>query len=156
EQGRTAGVELTTGEQIQASGFVASGLNPQQTFLDLLPADAVPAAVRAQAAKFQYNLLAPLFGLHLALEEPPRYPAAVQRPELDEAFMVLMGLEKFDQFQKIIEAHERGEVPATVAWGACPTLFDPSQAPPGRHTAFLWEKLPYALRGDPANWANEK
>src|ERR1051325_3840347 len=34
--GRAAGVELTTGEQIQASAFVASGLNPQQTFLELL------------------------------------------------------------------------------------------------------------------------
>jgi phytoene dehydrogenase-like protein len=28
-------------------------------------------------------------------------------------------------------------------WGACPTLFDPSQAPAGGHTAFLWEKVPY-------------
>jgi phytoene dehydrogenase-like protein len=37
-------------------------------------------------------------------------------------------------------------------WGACPTLFDPSQAPAGRHTAFMWEKLPYRLNGDPANW----
>jgi phytoene dehydrogenase-like protein len=37
-------------------------------------------------------------------------------------------------------------------WGACPTLFDASQAPPGRHTAFMWEKLPYRLHGDPASW----
>ena len=37
-------------------------------------------------------------------------------------------------------------------WGACPTQFDPSQAPPGRHTAFMWEKLPYRLGGDPAGW----
>ena len=29
-------------------------------------------------------------------------------------------------------------------WGACPTLFDPTQAPPGKHMAFMWEKLPYA------------
>src|SRR5437667_4886127 len=41
-------------------------------------------------------------------------------------------------------------------WGACPTLFDPSQAPPGKHTAFMWEKAPYALRGSPANWEIEK
>jgi phytoene dehydrogenase-like protein len=31
-------------------------------------------------------------------------------------------------------------------------LFDPSQAPPGRHTAFMWEKLPYRLHGDASNW----
>jgi len=154
--GRASGVELTTGEQIHASGFVASGLNPQQTFLDLMPAEGVAASVREQAAQFQYNLLAPLFGLHLALDEPPRYAAAELRPELNEAFMVLVGLEQFGQFHEIVAAHERGELPPPVAWGACPTLFDSSQAPPGKHAAFLWEKLPYALHGDPSNWARGK
>jgi phytoene dehydrogenase-like protein len=37
-------------------------------------------------------------------------------------------------------------------WGACPTLFDPSQAPANRHTAFMWEKLPYHLHGDAQTW----
>src|SRR2546427_4145211 len=59
--GRASGVELTTGEQIHAKVFVASGLNPQQTFLDLMPPEGVPPSVREQAAQFQYNLLAPLF-----------------------------------------------------------------------------------------------
>ncbi len=154
--GRVTGIELTTGEQLRASGFVASGLNPRQTFLDLMPAEAVPASVRELAAQFQYNLLAPLFGLHLALDEPPRYAATNLRPELNEAFMVILGLERFGQFHEIVAAHERGEIPSTVAWGACPTLFDPSQAPPGKHAAFLWEKLPYALHGNPLNWTREK
>jgi phytoene dehydrogenase-like protein len=153
---RVTGIELTTGEQIHATAFVASGLNPQQTFLDLLPPETVPATIRQQAAQFQYNLLAPLFGLHLALDEPPRYAAAATHRELNNAFMVLIGLERFDQFHEIVAAHERGELPSPVAWGACPTLFDPSQAPAGKNTAFLWEKLPYALRGDPSNWAKEK
>ncbi|MBI3418490.1 MAG: NAD(P)/FAD-dependent oxidoreductase [Verrucomicrobia bacterium] len=154
--GRASGIELTTGEQFHASGFVASGLNPRQTFLDLMPPEAVPASVREKAAQFQYNLLAPLFGLHVALDEPPRYAAANLHPELNEAFMVLIGLERFGQFHEIVAAHERDEIPSPVAWGACPTLFDSSQAAPGKHTAFLWEKLPYALRGDPFNWAGEK
>jgi len=154
--GRASGVELATDEQLHASGFVASGLNPKQTFLDLMPREAVPASVGNAAAQFQYNLLAPLFGLHLALDEPPRYAAAEQYRELNEAFMVLIGLERFGQFHEIVAAHERGEIPPPVACGACPTLFDSSQAPPGKHTAFLWEKLPYALRGNPSNWASEK
>src|SRR5437867_7142722 len=143
--GRTAGIELTTGEQIHASGVVASGLNPQQTFLDLMPTEAVPVSVREKAAQFQYNLLAPLFGLHLALDEPPRYAANARRPELNEAFMVLIGLEKFGQFHEIVAAHERGERPPTVAWGGAPPLFDPSQPLRGNHAAFLWAKLPKAL-----------
>lgn len=156
KNGKAAGVELASGEQIGARSFVASGLNPQQTFLELLTEGAVPAAVRERAAGFRYNLLAPLFGLHLALDEPPRYAASGQHPELNRAFMVIVGLERFGQFEEIVAAHERGEIPPTVAWGACPTLFDPSQAPEGKHAAFLWEKLPYALRGDPKNWQREK
>jgi phytoene dehydrogenase-like protein len=155
-QGRAAGVELADGERIEARAFVASGLNPQQTFLDLLDADAAPQAVRAAATSFQYNRIAPLFALNVALREPPRYRAAEQRPELGRAFMVILGLERLSQFHDIVEAHERGGVPPPVMWGACPTLFDPSQAPPGRHTAFMWEKLPYALRGDPHSWDAEK
>jgi phytoene dehydrogenase-like protein len=155
-RGRAAGVALANGEKILTDGFVVSGLNPQQTFLQLLPPASVPAVLQAQARGFQYNLLAPLFALQLALKEPPVWTAAAQRPDLAKAFMFIVGLEQFGQFHDIVGAHERGEIPAPVAWGACPTLFDPSQAPPGRHTAFLWEKLPYALRGDPRNWESEK
>ncbi len=150
-QGRAAGVELATGETLTAS-TVVSGLNPQQTFLDFLPPEAMPTEVRASATRFDYNLLAPLFALNVALAEPPRWSAAAHRPELERAFMFIVGLERFGQFHDIVAAHERGEIPATVAWGACPSLFDSTQAPPGKHTAFLWEKLPYALRGESRNW----
>jgi phytoene dehydrogenase-like protein len=112
----------------------------------------VPRPLREQAEAFQYNLLAPLFALNLILREPPRYAAASERPELAEAFMVILGLDHVDQFHDIVRHHEAGTIPPTVMWGACPTLFDPSQAPPGGHTAFMWEKLPYRLNGDPSNW----
>lgn len=149
--GRAAGVELATGEAISAD-VVVSGLNPQQTFLELLPREQLPPGLAARAGEFEYNLLAPLFALNVALTEPPRWSAAARHPELAHAFMFIVGLERFGQFHEIVAAHERGEIPSPVAWGACPSVFDPTQAPPGRHTAFLWEKLPYALRGDPRTW----
>ena len=140
ERGRVVGVETVEGEMIRA-GFVASSLNPQQTFLDLLsPSE----DLRKKAEKFEYNLLAPLFALNLVLKNPPRY----RNPELEKAFMVILGLEDYAQFHDIVRHHEAGTIPPTVMWGASPTLFDPSQAPPGGHTAFMWEKLPYRLKGD--------
>ncbi len=154
--GRAVGVELDDGEQIHADGFVASGLNPSQTFLDLLDAGDAPRGLRRRAKGFRYNLIAPLFAVDLALREPPRYAAARGDPELDDAFMVILGLERLSQFSDIVAAHERGEVAAPVVWGACPTLFDPSQAPPGNHTAFLWEKVPFRLRGDPTRWRDAR
>jgi phytoene dehydrogenase-like protein len=150
--GRACGVELAHGERIETNGFVVSGLNPQQTFLKLISADAIPQTLADQAAGFQYNLLAPLFALNLALREPPRYAAAAGDPALDKAFMVILGLERFEQFHEIVAAHEVGQIPPTVMWGACPTQFDPQQAPPGRHTAFMWEKLPYSVYGDSRQW----
>jgi phytoene dehydrogenase-like protein len=155
EGGRAVGVETREGEMIRARHLVASSLNPHQTFLELLDPSAVPPEIRVRAARFQYNLLAPLFALHLNLRESPRYLAAANHPELAHAFMTIVGLDHVDQFFDIIRHHEAGTIPPTVMWGACPTLFDASQAPAGKHTAFMWEKVPYRLRGDPANWDQE-
>ena len=141
------------GEFIRAKHFVVSSLNPHQTFLDLLDETLLPANIRHHVKSFQYNLLAPLFALHLNLREPPRYTASAKYPELEQALMVIMGLDHFDQFGDIVRHHEAGTIPPTVMWGACPTVFDPSQAPPGLHAAFMWEKLPYHLKGNP-DWSD--
>ncbi len=155
--GRVTGVQLPGGDEIRAKAFVASGLNPQQTFLEILDSEALPSEVRTKADAYQYNLLAPLFALNMALREPPRFTAAKHRPELNNAFMVILGLEKISQFHEIVKAHQDGRVPeATVMWGASPTLFDPTQAPSGMHTLFMWEKVPYALGGSADNWKAEK
>src|SRR5882724_4707254 len=61
ENGRAAGVETAEGEGIRARQFVASSLNPTQTFIDLLDETLLPREIREQVARFQYNLLAPLF-----------------------------------------------------------------------------------------------
>ncbi len=116
----------------------------------------LPAEWAERARNFRYNLLAPLFSLNVNLREPPRYRAADQLPELADALMVIVGIDDAERFGQIVSHHEHGTIPPTVMWGSCPTRFDPSQAPPGRHTAFMWEKLPYHLQGDPRNWDQER
>jgi len=155
ENDKVTGVETATGEFIRAN-FVASSLNPHQTFLDLLDQRLLPKGYAEKAAAFAYNLIAPLFALNVNLSEAPAYRAAQAHPELTRAFMVIMGLDHVDQFSDIVRHHEAGTIPPTVMWGACPTLFDPSQAPAGKHTAFMWEKLPYRLHGDAQNWDRER
>ena len=152
ENGRAAGVELTDGTTFMARQFVASSLNPHQTFLDLIEPAHVPEDWRRKAEAFEYNVIAPLFALNLNLEAPPVYSAAEHDPNLANPFMVILGLEHFEQYPEIVRHHEAGTIPPTVMWGACPTQHDPSQAPAGKHTAFMWEKLPYRLNGDPRNW----
>jgi phytoene dehydrogenase-like protein len=156
EKGKAVGVETSTGEIFLARHFVASGLNPQQTFLDLMDEAFVPKEWHEKAKNFQYNLIAPLFALNLNLNAPPQYKAAQNKPDLEKAFMVIMGLEDYKQYPDIVAHHERGTIPPTVMWGTCPTLFDPSQAPAGKHTAFMWEKLPYYFNGNAKNWDGHK
>jgi len=156
ENDKAVGVETEAGEFIRARHFVASGLNPQQTFLDLMDAKHVPQVWREKAAAFKYNLIAPLFGLNLNLNERPVYAAEKNFPHLSKALMVILGLEGYAQYPEIVEHHERGTIPATVMWGSTPTVFDPSQGPLGCHTAFMWEKLPYHLKGNAHNWDREK
>ena len=155
EPGRAAGVVTSEGERIDSRHFIASGLNPQQTFLDLIDPAYLPTSWRDQAATFRYNLLAPLFGLYLNLDEAPLYSAAETNPELDDAFMVLLGLQSATDFDDIVRAHEQGQLPPTVMWGSCPSRFDATQAPDNAHTAFMWEKVPFRLRGHADNWDAE-
>ncbi|HLA39958.1 MAG TPA: hypothetical protein VJ417_08175, partial [Candidatus Glassbacteria bacterium] len=151
KKGKAEGVELDSGETLRAD-FVVSGLDPQQSFIELLADAPLPDTWRKRTENFQYNLIAPLFALNLNLAEAPCYRAAENLPELEHALMVILGLEHYEQYPEIVACHEQGKIPATVMWGSCPTVFDPAQAPEGRHTAFMWEKLPYAVDGDPANW----
>lgn len=156
---RAVGIETTAGERIMARQFVASGLNPQQTFLQLIEQSHLPTAWRQAATAFKYNLLAPLFGIYVNLDEPPQYQAASQYPYIDDAFMVIMGLKSVTDFDDMVQTHDAGLVPPTVMWGSCPSKFDTSQAPDGAHSAFMWEKVPFRLRGEStdwqANWAAE-
>jgi phytoene dehydrogenase-like protein len=156
ENGKAVAVETKTGEIFRARNFIGSGLNPQQTFLELFDEELLPREWREKAKNFRYNLIAPLFGLNLNLNAPPKYSAAGNNPDLDKALMIILGLEHIQQYAEIVRHHENGTIPPTVMWGSCPTVFDPSQAPEGKHTAFMWEKLPYHLNGNAMNWDKEK
>lgn len=152
EGDRVTGVETSDGQKIGARRFVASSLNPNQTFLELLDEKFLPRDWTEKVGNFRYNLIAPLFALNVNLRQAPRYRAAQQHPEINQAFMVIAGLDRLEQFEMIVKHHQAGTIPPPVMWGSCPTLFDPSQAPGGCHTAFMWEKLPYQLHGNARHW----
>lgn len=152
EGGRAVAVE-TQGEKTPARRAVVSAVDIWQTF-DTLLSDENLAGLRERVARFRPDEFS-VFSVHLALREPPRYTAARRQPALDEAFKVAVGFEEGDVFDRLRSSIRRGVLPARPAfYAACPTRFDPSQAPPGYHTAFLWHPVPYELEG--ANWEEVK
>jgi phytoene dehydrogenase-like protein len=157
EGGRAAGVALADGTRVRAEQFVASTLNPQQTVLELTRPEPWPDAVVEQVRGYRYNQVGPLFGVNVALREPPAYRAAAGNPGISRAFMTILGLETPEVVAEMYRRHPVGEIsrPLTL-WGATPTVHDPSQSRDGIHTAFMWEKVPFALGGDPARWDDFK
>lgn len=154
EGGRAVGVRAQTGEEFRAGRGVVSALTPHQTFLELMDGDRHlgPDLVRAVRG-YRYSRWK-LFGGHLALAEPPRYRAAAWDPDCQRAVNLCIGYERPEDFDAHLGALAAGRPPETpgMQCGVF-TLFDPTQAPAGQHTALLWQVAPYDLaEGGPARW----
>jgi phytoene dehydrogenase-like protein len=153
EHGTARGVELQDGSFIAARRFVASSLNPAQTLLDLVGAEYLPLGLAERIERYQYAIVGPLFGVHLALHSAPAYRGVEFDPDAGRSFMSVLGLDRPEQIYELHDRLSAGRLPEPI-WmnSAVPTLHDPTQAPPGKHTAFVWQKVPYAIDGDGRRW----
>ena len=142
EGGRATGVALADGRTVGARKFVASTIDVHQTFEDLVGRAQIPAAFSEKLDKFQYTKWA-LFGLHLALNESPRFAAEKFDPNINRALKWSIGAETMED---LFAAHQQvmaGKMPDIVQFGSGPlSLLDPTQAPPGRHTSYAWHVMP--------------
>ncbi|MBI4613819.1 MAG: NAD(P)/FAD-dependent oxidoreductase [Planctomycetes bacterium] len=154
ENGRAAGVVLADGTTVRARRAVVSTVDPTQTFLSMLDPEDLPGDFVESVRGIRYGHGDVIFGVHLALAEAPRYPAAAFNPDIDRTFNVNIGYETPEDILEHYEEIDRGAVPATPRLEvAVNTLFDPSLAPPGKHTGLIWQFAPYDPEGrGPAAW----
>jgi phytoene dehydrogenase-like protein len=150
--GRVTAVVLDDGSHIRATRIVVSSLDPAGTLA--LAGEAHMGEDVAVAMRRYEQAAWSLATLHLALAEPPRYRAADSNPDAGRAYGVYFGADSSDELDKSFAEIAHGRLPERFSGnGACNTLFDPTQAPEGMHTAFWWPFAPYAL-GDagPSAW----
>src|SRR4051812_8834498 len=142
ENGRATGIELADGRTVRARQFVASTLDVHQTFETLIGREQLPNAFLKKIDDFQYTTWS-LFGLHLALNESPRFAAETFDPNINRAMKWSIGAETMED---LFAAHmdvQAGRVPKIVQFGSGPlSLLDPTQAPPGKHTTYCWHVMP--------------
>ncbi|WP_136162779.1 phytoene desaturase family protein [Sphingomonas flavalba] len=143
--GRATGVRLASDEVVTAADAVVASVTPTQLYGRLLPAEATPPQVRADAAAFRYGRGE--MQIHLALSAPPAWPD----PALGKVAMLHV-TDGLDAVSRAVNEAERGLLPAegTIVV-AQPTAVDPSRAPDG--AAILWIQLQEVprngeLRGD--------
>ena len=149
EGGRARGVTLADGRRFTARSFVASTVDVHQTFDEMVDRRELPPAYQAKLDRFHYTTWA-LYGLHLALDRPPAYTAEHFDPHVGQALKYNIGSETVAD---LITAHgevEAGRLPSRVQFGAgALSVLDPSQAPPGHHTAYAWHVVPHEIDGSP-------
>ncbi len=67
--------------------------------------------------------------------------------------MHIVGLEEYQDLVNLFEDCRSGQLPRKPFMnGATPSYHDPTQAPPGKATAFMWQLMTYNLWGNPLNW----
>lgn len=144
--GRATGVKLASGEVISAR-TVISNADPQRSMLQLLPANAVDAKLRAKLQ--DYDARGSMARIHLLIDELPDYigfPAGVQGPQ--HQAQAIMGA-SIENFERAWEAERRGEIPEDfVIEAVIQSTHDSTLAPEGKHTMTLGvQQLPFELSG---------
>ena len=159
ENGEATGARLQDGTEIKASKAVVCGAGHWQLVFSLVdPADWETtdhprAATFAPAIeRFRPDELA-IFTTHLALEEPPHWIGADEKPEIDEAVCVFWGLENAQDCYSQVEDIRAGRLNKVRGGAACThTVADPSLNTNGKHSTFTWEMSVYDVEGDGQNW----
>jgi phytoene dehydrogenase-like protein len=157
ENGTAKGVELDDGTQFMANKAVVSTIDIHQTFLKYVGEDKLDNDFVAMINAWQWEKWS-LCDLHLALEEPPHFKAAESNPDVDKAFMYVLGYESSDELRHEWDMMDTGELPEKAGYIASfPSVHDPYQAPPGRASGLLTQMAPFELKdGGSEKWLNYK
>lgn len=151
---RALGVELGDGTRAEAAKAVVTNVEPKKSFLRMVGEEFLPAAFATRVKNYHARGRS-LFVLHLALSEPPQYRAAAHNAPVNTAFSQEMFGGTVKEQVRAYHEVSMGVAPRKeMLQITLPTLFDPSQAPAGKHTAVVWQYSPYSLEsGGPQGWA---
>ena len=156
EDGRAVGIRLSDdamlpGEEIRAK-VIVSNVSARPTFLGMLGEDVIGTEMASRLKSFHYDEQV-LFGAYYSLAGDPEFASAEWDPGIQRAMMGYLGGETIDDMRRHNVNLVSGVIDDEVMgnWFV-PTRADPTQAPPGCHTAFLWVDVP----PHPRRWQGRK
>ncbi len=156
DNGRAIGVEKEDGTILEAEKAVISTLDQDQTFLKLVGEDKLEQEFASTVKAWQWEHWS-LLGIHMVLEEPPDFTVAKADPELNKSFVYILGYETSEDFLNHYKAIEQGKLSQKSGFNCCfPTIHDPSQSSPGKHTGLISEMAPYEIEGSADRWLKIK
>lgn len=151
EDGRAVGV-VARGVEYRAEKLVASNADVHQTLIGLVGEEHLSPLWAKRAKDFRFGpshvLATPMFCLY----EAPAYRSARWDPEIDKCFYTVVGYDGPDDMARYIRDAYSGLLPAPAAGTWVNSLWDRSQAPPGRHAATGWYFFPVASELSTEEW----
>jgi phytoene dehydrogenase-like protein len=145
EGNQAKGVELRDGTVLRANRFVASSINPHQTFLGLIGEKRLDEDFRIRVKEWNYSDWT-FYTLHLALFERPQFKIAEADPHLNDSLIYVLGYESEEDLIKHFKAIKKGEL-ISGGFNSCfPSVHDPMRAPAGRHIGLVSQEAPYRLK----------
>jgi len=144
--GRAIGIRLSAdalqpNEEITA-GVVISNLTLTPTFLGLLGAGVIGDDWAARVRHFSFDE-PQLFAVYYALSGDVEFASASHDPAIQRAWVGYLGGDTLDEMRSAFADLGAGIIPGELGVGwFLPTRADPTQAPAGCHTAFLWVSVP--------------
>ncbi len=152
EAGEAKGVILDSGEEVIATKAFVSNLNVKQLFLEMLKPEELPTNFQEKVKRIKHSLFSALHQA-IALSEAPKYKAG---GDVDKAVLVIF-TPLMEDLLRVFDGFSYGIPYTKMPFVHVPTLVDPSRAPEGKHSLYLYHFEPYSLRdGGPARWDEMK
>lgn len=146
ESGRATGVELSDGRTFRATKFIASGIDPPQTFLKLVGEEHISETIAQRCRDWELEEHTALFGFHAATDIAPDYTPKYP-DDANRALAIFMGVNSLEDLDQHWREIEDGKLPSKPGGDACcHTMIDPSYAPPAKHTLLFWQFGPQSKK----------
>ena len=148
QAGEAKGVILDNGEEIMADKAVVSNLHIKQLFLDMIKPEDLPEGFPERVRRIKQSNISPIHQVY-ALNQAPKYKAGGDVNRACNVIIAPTVEEMLRAFDDCYYGVPIVQTPAVV----CNTLYDPTRAPEGKHTLYLYHLEPYDLKnGGAAKW----
>ena len=152
ERSRARGVFVPGHGKLQAKKLVATTGGLGETLLRLVGGRNFKSATISEIRSFEAQKVSSLASMAFALNEPPNYKSAKWNPDINKCFHTMVGFGNAEETLAHLRSVNSGDLKGSATAVRVNTLWDPSQAPTGKHLAGADVFIPHSSAKSQAEW----
>jgi phytoene dehydrogenase-like protein len=153
KNGKAVGVRLADGTEVKAKKLVASNADLKKTLLGMVGEEHLSPLWVKRVKDFKIGPSCVLASTGLALNEAPIYKSARHNPDINKTFYTVVGFDSPEEILEYCRDAESGRLPRIPGAGTwVNSLWDPTYAPPGKHSLSGWFFFPKASTHTREEW----